>query len=267
MTSSGRARAAAATRRGELAVGIVFDQRHAPAPREHHQPVAPLLAQRDAGRVVQRRHRVDEARPARAQDRLDVIDAHAVSSTGTGIARSPWIWKICSAPGYVGASTTISSPGSASDCATSVMPLRRAGQHQHVARVDRAAARAHALGDRFAQRRVALRCRRRSGRVDVAADARERRRKVVQRRRFGRRHALNERDLLAVLGGGQARPARPGTAPTRQGGSVTHHGTPAARSGAAVAQRARPASPTRPAARSARRRRARGSRGRSCSNG
>ena len=105
------------------------------------EPLAPVGVHRDAGRVVQRRHRVDEARTPRPQDRLDVIHAHPSSSTGTGIARRPAIWKICSAPGYVGASTMISSPGSAKLCATSVMPCVEPVSTRTSRAIDAAAAR------------------------------------------------------------------------------------------------------------------------------
>ena len=42
------------------------------------QSFAPIGVHRGVRRIVQRRHRVDEARAPRAQDRLDVVDAHAL---------------------------------------------------------------------------------------------------------------------------------------------------------------------------------------------
>ena len=68
----------AAARRRERAVRIVFDDRNAGAPRDRRQAFAPVGVHRRVRRIVQRGHRVDEARTARAQHRLDVIDAHAV---------------------------------------------------------------------------------------------------------------------------------------------------------------------------------------------
>jgi hypothetical protein len=73
----------------------------------------------------------------------------------------------------------ISSPGSASDCADERDPLRRTRQHQDVARIDRAAARAHAQRDRFAQRRVAFAIAVGEDEVHVAARAFERPRQVA----------------------------------------------------------------------------------------
>ena len=57
--------------------------------------------------------------------------------------------------------------------------LGRAGQHQHVARVDVAAAPAHPFGHRLAQRPVALAVAVGEDEVDVAADARERCREIA----------------------------------------------------------------------------------------
>jgi hypothetical protein len=81
----------------------------------------------------------------------------------------------------------ISSPGSASDCATS----------EHVARIDVAAAPPHALGDRASQRAVALRIPVREHVRRIAGDSCERRRELPERRGIDRRHALHERDPFA----------------------------------------------------------------------
>ncbi len=187
----------------ELAVRIVLDDRDAVALRQHDQPVAPVGVHRHAGGVVDRRHRVDEARPARAQDRLDVVDAHPV---------------------LVDRHRDRAQAGDLEDLQRARIrrrfhddlvarlgerlrderdPLRRPGQHEHVAHVDPAAARAHALGDRFAQRPEAFAVAVREHEAHVAARARERAREVGERRRIGGRHALHERDQVAVLARGQ----------------------------------------------------------------
>ena len=83
-TSRCRRRSRAPARRAAFAgwrertVRIVLDDRNAGAPRDRRQSLAPVGVHRCVGRIVQRRHRINEARTPGAQHRLDVIDAHSL---------------------------------------------------------------------------------------------------------------------------------------------------------------------------------------------
>jgi hypothetical protein len=106
--------------------------------------------------------------------------------------------------------------------------LRRAGQHQHVPRVDPGTAGAHSLGDRLAQRSVTFAIAVGQDEVHVAADPRERPRQIRERRRLGGRHTLDERDAVAAADSGEftqhrgklAHAPRRQRYPPRNGGSA-----------------------------------------------
>ena len=157
------------------------------------------------------------------------------SSTGTGIAaQAVDLEDLQGARIRRRLPTMISSPGSARLCATIAMPCVEPVSTMMLAGHDgRCAARVHPRRDRRAQRLVALRVAVRQHEPRIARDAAERLREFAERRRLVGRDALHERDAARFLLGREfAETGGPlGNSPTRHGGSVTHHGTPAARSG------------------------------------
>ena len=233
----------------EFAVRVVLHDRDARALGERHQAFAPVRVERHARRVVQRGLHVNEARLARAQDRLDVIDAQAVVVDGDRNGAQARDLKDLQRPGIRRLLDDDFVAGLRERLRHERDALRRAGQDQHVARVGRTAARAHARCDRFAQRRVAFGI---AVREHVIAD-RPRRAETtsrVRRAATDRRAARPARTRCVRRGTSRrVRPSTCGNEPTRHGGSVIHHGTSAER-GRMPARSARRASPSRRAVRS-----------------